>query len=246
MQSPSADGKPKITLDVHQYRLTPVAEQMLRRTLDALTPQVEHFPVADLRVLIAGNARNNDVSIKLTLLLPGTTLVASETDAGPQPACERCLNSLLEELGAYKERLGRVPERQKLEKGTHQQLHPAVIIDAQAVAAAMQASDYPAFRTALLPYEEGLRKLVGRWVQRYPDFEAQIGRRVAIADLVEDVFLLAFEGYERRPADVPLGTWLEGLIDPALKQLQRDRDAELENIAMARSARAAVQDRNNL
>ena len=97
-----------------------------------------------------------------------------------------------------------------------------------------------------LPYEEGVRKLVGRWVQRYPQFEADLGAGAKIADVVEDVFLLAFEGYQQRPMDVPLGTWLQGLIDPALKALQQNPDAELENIEMARSARAAVQGPDNL
>src|SRR5438132_10334636 len=151
---------------------------MLRDNTSGLARQVEHFPVADLHVLIEGNARSNDVSVKLTLVLPGTTLVVSDHDSVPQPAFERCLDSLLDSLQAYKERLGNVPERQKLEKGTHQELHPAVTLDTAAVEAAVGAGDYPAFRVAMLPYEEGLRKLVGRWVRRYPDFEAQIGRGV--------------------------------------------------------------------
>jgi ribosome-associated translation inhibitor RaiA len=246
MKPSPAAPKPRVTFDVHQYRLSRAEEQMLRRNLDGLARQVEHFPVADLHVLIEGNARSNGVSVKLTLVLPGTTLVVSDHNAVPLPAFDRCLDSLLDSLEAYKERLSRVPERQKLEKGTHQELHPAVVIDAATVDAAVRAGDYPAFRSALLAYEEGLRKLVGRWVQRYPEFDAQIGRGVAIADVVEDVFLLAFEGYQHRPADVPPGTWLQGLIDPALEALRQNRDAELENIEMARTARAASEGPNNI
>jgi ribosome-associated translation inhibitor RaiA len=246
MQPAQAPSKPQVTFDVHQYHLSTAEEQLLRGNLDGLARQVEHFPVADLHVLIEGNARSNDVSVKLTLLLPGTTLVVSDHDAIPQPAFDRALDSLLNSLHAYKERLGNVPERQKLQKGTHQELHPAVAIDAAMVEAAVQAGDYPAFRTALLPYEEALRKLAGCWIQRYPELDAQIGQGVNIADVVEAVFLLAFEGWTRRPADVPVGMWLQEQIDPALKALQQNRDAELENIEMARSARAAAQDPDNI
>jgi ribosome-associated translation inhibitor RaiA len=236
----------RIIFDVHQYRLSAQAEQVLRDNLNGLARQVGNFPVADLHVLLEGNKRSNDVSVKLTLVLPGATLVVNDHDSIPQPAFRRCLDSLLDRLQAYKDRLGQTPERQKTEKGTYQELHPAVGIDPAAVQAAVDGDDYPAFRIALLPYEEGLRKLVGRRVQRYPQFEARIGKGVTIADVVESVFLLALEGYRARPADISLGIWLQGLIDPALKAMQQDLDGEMENIEMARSARATVQGPDNI
>jgi ribosome-associated translation inhibitor RaiA len=231
--------KLQVIFDVHQYRLSPAEEQTLHGSLDLLSRQVEHFPIADLHVMIEGNARSNDVSVKFSLMLPGTTLVTNDHDASVHTAFERCLNSLQDSLQAYKDQLGRVPERHKAEKGTLQELHPTVPIDAEALARAADAGDFGAFRTALLPYEEGLRKRVGRWVQRYPAFEAQIGKGVEIADIVEDVFLLALEGYAHRPLDVALGVWLENLIDPAIKALQSHRDEELENINLARTAMTA-------
>jgi ribosome-associated translation inhibitor RaiA len=241
MQQFPTDRTFRVVFDVHQFRLPEAQEQLLRDRLDGLARQVEHFPVADLHVLIEGNARTNDVSVKLSLVLPGATLVTQELDGIPQPAFDRCLDSLIDSLQAYKERLGNVPEIQKTEKGTHQELHPAAPIDAGALAAAVDEADYAAFRTAMLPYEEGLSKLVGRWVQRYPGFEAEIGRRVKITDVVEEVFLMAFEGYKQRPRDISLGIWLQSLIDPAVQALQRRRDTELENIEMVRSALEAEQ-----
>lgn len=76
-------------------------------------------------------------------------------------------------------------------------------------------------------------------MQRYPDLQARIGRGLEIADLVEEVFLIAFERYASRPTDVPFGTWLENLIDPAVKELQVRGDAELENIHLAQSAQVS-------
>jgi ribosome-associated translation inhibitor RaiA len=235
------DRKLRVILDVHQFPLAPAEEQMIHVDLDSLARQVENFPVADLHVLIEGNARSNDVSVKLSLVLPGTTLVATDHDSILPPAFERSLRSLIENLQAYKERLGQVPERQKAQKGTLQELHSEVALDAQKLDEAVAGRDYTAFRTSTLALEEGLRKRIGRWVQRYPEFESRIGHGFEIADIVEEVFLLAFEEYPNRPPEVPFGTWLENQIDPAIKALQSHPEEELENINLARSSRAAEQ-----
>lgn len=240
MHTPATERQLQVLFDVHQYPLAAAEQQHLHDGLEGLARQVAHFPVADLHIMIEGNARSNDVAVKLTLLLPGTTLVTNDHDQALHAAFERALNSLLHSLQGYKDRLGQVAERQKTEKGTHQALHAEGSLDAQALQQAVDAGDFVAFHNALLSYEEGLRKRVGRWIQRFPEFEAQIGRGLEIADVVEDVFLMAFEGYAQRPLDLPFGTWLENLIDPAVKALRTNRDDELENIRLAQTALTAV------
>jgi hypothetical protein len=115
-------------------------------------------------------------------------------------------------------------------------LEPAGGLDAERMTAAVEADDYAAFRVAALPYEESVRKRAGRWIERYPDLAARVGRGIQINDVVEGVFLAAFERYGSRPLDVRFGDWLDGLIDPVVKALQQHPDAELENINLARSA----------
>jgi ribosome-associated translation inhibitor RaiA len=234
---PVNDRKLLVIFDVH-YRLTDAERQLLHADLEGLARQVAHFPVADLRVLIEGNARTNDVAVKLTLLLPGTTLVVHEADPAAHTAFLRCVDSLLYNLQAYKDRLGNVAEIQKTAKGTHQELHSPIVIDGNALQCAVDEGNYAAFRIATFALEEGLRKRVGRWVQRYADFEARIGKGIEIDDVVEDVFLEAFESYPHRSQAVPFGDWLEGLIDPAINALRNHTDDELENIRMARTALA--------
>jgi hypothetical protein len=82
-----------------------------------------------------------------------------------------------------------------------------------------------------------VRRRAGQWIERYPEVQGQIGRRLEVEDVVEEVFLLAFEHYGQRPADVRLGEWLNTLIDPAVRALQSRPDEELENISLVRSAR---------
>jgi len=225
--------------DVHQFELPDRVRQELEEDLDGLTRQVEHFPVADLHVLIEGNARSNDVSIKLTLILPGTTLVANDHDPILTAAFERCLGSLSHSVEGYKAKLDNASERQKVEKGTAREMLPTADIDLVSVEAAVAEGDYARFRSALLPFEDVVEARAGRWVQRFPEYEVRIGRDIKMADVVEEVFLMSFDQYPARPEGVPMGEWLERLIDPAVKALMTRTDEELENINLTRTALAA-------
>jgi ribosome-associated translation inhibitor RaiA len=231
-----ARGNLLVYFDAHHCRPTQAEYDKMLDGLGSLAVQVEHFPQHDLRILIEHNARSNDYTVKLSLLLPGRTLVCSDHDAVLHAAFERTLSSLEGAVRAYKDQLGQVPERQKQEKGTHQELLPLTPIDPAAVDAAVAAGDYPAFRSAVAPYEDALRLRVGRWVERYPEVQARMGRGLEVIDVVEGVFLAAFEGYESRPDGVRFGDWLEGLIDPTVRAIAHHPDEELENINMARSA----------
>jgi len=213
----------------------------MRAATESLAKQVEHFPTVGLHVLIERNARSNDFTVKTDLFLSGETLVCSESDPLPYTAFERCLDRLTAELTKYKARLGRMPQRHKTEKATHQTVLPTNLPDQAAIDAAVREGDYAAFRTATFAFEEPVRKRAGRWVERYPEMNGQIGTRLEIADIVEEVFLDAFESYDHRPPTESFGEWLDGLIDPAVKELLRKPDAELENIRLARAARAAEQ-----
>jgi len=232
-------SKLQVKIDTHHCRLSPAEKDRLLTSLDGLGRQVAHFPIADLHVLIEFNNRNNDYSVKTTLILPGTTLVGNDHDTVHHAAFERCLGSLLENVHAYKDRLGRVPERQKQQEGTHQQLEPNPPPDPRAIDEAVEAGDYSTFRTATFGYDEGIRRATGRWVERYPDMDASIGHGLTVDDIIEEVFLMAFEGYPSRPRAIRFADWLVGLVDAAVKELQRHGSEELENIRMARTARAA-------
>jgi len=229
----------RIQLDTHQCRLDQAEVDRMMACLPALGEVVRNFPVADLHVLVEHNGRGKDYAVKTSLVLPGETLVSNEHDAVAHGAFERCLGNLVASVQAYKGRLGNTPERRKQEKGTHQSLQATEAPDGAAVDEAVREGDYARFRTATLGYEEPVRKRVGRWVERYPEVVARIDKGLKIADIEEEVFLQAFEAYEKRPRDMRFGEWLEGLIDPAIKVLLRNGDDELENINLVRAAREA-------
>jgi ribosome-associated translation inhibitor RaiA len=222
--------------DVHQYDLSDAERRMLEDDLDGLTRQVQNFPVADLHILLEGNARSNDVSVKLTLILPGQTLVANDHDPVLSAAFERTLSSLTHSVEGYKARLDNQAERQRVEKGTQHPIRPTTDIDQSALDAAVAAGDYARFRMILLPFEDAVQARAGRWVQRFPDWEARIGKDVKLSDVTEEIFLIAFDRYDDRPEGLALSDWLENLIAPSVKALMTRTTEEMENINLARTA----------
>jgi len=224
----------RVEFDTHNCDLSPEQMAVMQGDLDTLTKLVANFPKPELHVFVERESRTNEFVVKTSLLLPGQTLVASDHDQFVRTAYENCVDVLMAQLKEYKDRLGQVPERQKTVEGTRNRLEPTIDPDPAAVDAAVAAGDYAAFRTALQGYEEALRDRVGRWIERTPAV-GLIGRSLTIADVVEEVFLDAFDGYDRRAKDVRFGDWLESLIDPAVKDLLRDGDGARENISMART-----------
>ena len=241
MQPTASPRQMQIIFDVHQYDLPDAERGRLEHGLDGLTRMVEKFPVADLHVMVEGNARSNDVSVKLTLILPGNTLVTNDRDAVLTVAFDRCLAALTDLVEGYKARLDGQGERAKLEKGTAHDLLPTQSIDLGAVDRAVAAGDYAAFRAALLPFEDPVQARAGRWVQRYPEYEARIGKDIKLSDVTEEIFLTAFDRYATRPDGLHLSEWLGNLIDPSVKALMTNTADEKENINLARTALNATQ-----
>lgn len=125
MQATVSPRQMQSIFDVHQYELTYLDRNEIQDGLDGLARQLANFPVADLHILIEGHARSNDVSIKLSLILPGRTIVASDRDTVLSTAFDRCSNRLLLGIEAYKSRLDKAEGRQKMEKGTLRPVHPS-------------------------------------------------------------------------------------------------------------------------
>lgn len=224
-----------IELDTKQCELTAAEIAKFEAGLDPLRDPVKDFPVSHLYITIIFHPRSKDFHVKTSLLLSGRTLFTGDRDVLAYPAFERCVKKLVGKVSHYKARMGANSEAAKLEKGTHHEVLPTQEPEMDALQKAVEAGDYAAFRHSTFVYEEPIRKRVGRWIQRYPDVEAQLGDRLKIEDIVEEVFLNAFEQFESRPDMMRLGEWLEQLIDPSVKQLMRHPDEELENINFART-----------
>jgi len=227
----------RIELDTHNCELSAEEIEHFEEALNPLRKPVEKFPVSDLYITVTFQPRSNTYRVKMALVLPGRTLAAADVDEIVYTAFKRCVRKLTRRLKAYEADLENKDDRSKLQKGTHHELHPDQEPDTERLRQAIEEQDYTEFRKALAVYEELLRKRIGRWANRYPEIEARIGGDLAIDDLVEEVFLNAFERFEYKAEEVPLGDWLEHLIDPSIRLLAEHPTEELENIEFAKTLR---------
>jgi len=235
-----------VDLDMKHCQLPAAEIAKMETMLSPLRDLVQAFPVSKLHVLVSYRPRTTDYVVRTSLILSGDTLVSSDHHAQAHAAFEHCIDNLVRELQRYKDRLGNVAERAKQEEGTHHALVPTLPPDGAALEAAAENGDYAAFRVAASGYDEPVRAQVGRWVERYPEVAARIGQGLTIDDIVEDVFLTAFEDYPQRPQEIRFGDWLGRYIDSAIKAMAADLDAEMENVAMARLAREAETGRESV
>jgi hypothetical protein len=225
----------RINFDAKNCDFSEAELAKIETALDPLRDLVRNFPVSDLYITVHFHPRSNDYHVKTSLVLTGRTLFTGDRDAHMYPAFNRCVRKLVHKAQAYEEDLGGKPEISKEREGTRHELVPDAEPDLKAATAAVEGGNYAAFRRATYAYEEPLHKRTGRWIERYPEIAAQLGNQFTLEDIVEEVFLTAFDQYGRRPEPQRFGQWLEDLIDPALKALAEHPAEEQENINLART-----------
>jgi hypothetical protein len=225
----------RIQLDTKHCEVSADEVRKLEANLTPLRAMTQDFPLADLYVTISFHARTNDYHVKTSLVLTGRTLFTGEHDVMVHPAFARCVRKLIAKMREYLDSLGNKPEVGKLREGTKQELLPTAAPDVEQLDQAVHDGDYRAFRRAAYPYEEPVRRRLGRWIKRYPELEAQLGDRLTLADLLEEVFLNAFEQYASRPEQVRFGQWLEDLIDPSIRAMADDAEDEAQTVSFART-----------
>lgn len=235
MYFPDSQSKMRVELETKQCDFALAEMERFYEGLRPLEKVVEPFPVADLYVTIRRHPRSKDYHVTTALHLPSRTLFTGERhDEDAYAAFERCIRKLVGKVGAHKELLSNKPEQRKSNVGTRQELLPDYEPDLAAMRWAASEGDYREFREYMDAYHQPVRLRVGRWIQRYPEVEAKLGLELSIDDVVEDVFLAAFEGFRMQP-DVRFGEWLETLIRQAVRTLAHKPDAERENVSFARS-----------
>jgi ribosome-associated translation inhibitor RaiA len=225
----------RIETDWGQYRITPAESAKMDTDLDTLRKLVADFPVSDLKIEIKKQSSGR-IHVGTSLRLPARTLFTADEDVQMHPAWDRCIRKLIHKVTAYKEKLANKPTYSKEIQGTVHNVSPTMDPAMEDVERAAHELDYPAFRQALGVYEGSLEARVGRWVERYPVVARRLGDGLAISEIVEEVYLNAFERYGERPP-LRLGEWLEGLIDPSVRMLAEDRAGEKENLSFIQTAK---------
>jgi hypothetical protein len=216
------------------------ADELIRmqQSLAPLGEAVGRFGRSELLVRVLHHPHADQYHIEARLRLPAESLFTGDWDPYLDSAYQRCVRKLIQKVHGYRD----LPGRRALQTARRESALDHDIVapegrDPGPLSRVVAAGDYKRFREAVSGYEEWLRKRVGRWLQRYPKAEARIGRDLLIGDLVEEVFLNAFERYPHRPQEVPFHQWLDNLLDPSLLALLQHPDRGHENASFARTLR---------
>jgi ribosome-associated translation inhibitor RaiA len=227
--------RPHVEVATENMELSDVQWHWMQKRLPLLQTVVSDFPKSDLCINAARHARNCDFHVKASLVLPGRTLCTGESGQDVCSCFARAIRKLVMRVQDYKCELDHDADTSKHRKATRRDIVPSEVLNLNDVKRAIDAQDYAAFRRLIWTYEEPVRKRAGRWVQRYPRAQAALETEFQLADIVEEVFLMAFERFEQKPADLRFGDWLEMLIDPAVRALLQNPDDELRAVEFART-----------
>ena len=225
----------RIELDTKGYDLSAAEIENMESDLHTLQELVEDFPVSDLHIVIVHHPRTNDFHVKTTLALSGRKLFTGDRDVMVHPAFERCVRKLAKKVRAYKSQMRVGANASKQAAGTRQAVEPTRQVDVNVLTTAVDANDYSAFRREIDVFESPMTERISRWIQRYPEILAELGGTVSVADIVEEVFLNAFESFADRSHHVPPGDWLESLIDSSIQAILQSPDEEYERIRLSKS-----------
>lgn len=231
----------RIEIDTKECDIPADLRTRMQEEIGRLGQAVHTFPESELDLLIIHHPRSDRFHAEAKLKLPGKTLFTGEWDAYADLAINRCLAKLRRKVEDYRahpdrEALRQAAQRAELDRKFVAPTDP----DVGRLGQAVDAGDYSTFRETLAPFEEWLRDRVGRWVQRYPEADERVGEVIPIADVVEEVYLMAFERYHERPDEIPFHQWLDELIDPSLRAIYHNWDEERENVSLARTLRETL------
>jgi ribosome-associated translation inhibitor RaiA len=220
----------------------PIDERARMQTMLAdLAEAVRDFPHSHLRLKIIYHSGVDQYHVKGTMHLPGATLFVGDHDLYLDTALERAIRKLVRKIDTYREQPDRAAiEMAKRQRSLDQNIVAPQDADAGPLADAVRDGDYRRFRLGLIAYEDWLRKRAGRWVQRYPEAQAQVGEMLLLGDLVEEIYLNAFEQFMNWPTHVSLHDWLDSLIDPSLRAMLQHPDEEHAAASFARTTRETV------
>ncbi|MBI4584414.1 MAG: hypothetical protein HY717_10370 [Planctomycetes bacterium] len=219
----------KIQVKTENYQFSAEEWDQIENQLDSLKRLVKDFPVAELHVQIHWHRRSQTFHVKTNLHLLKQNLFTGERDVLWHPAYERCIRKLMNKVKGLKEKLAKKSVYSKVASGTLHQVIPEREPDPEKLEQAFKDQDFLAFRQAMSVYDDALSKRLGRWIERYPAVSARLGSEFTLSDLVEEVYLNAFEQFGSRPVD-RIGNWLEHLIDPSVKAFIQHPELEKENL----------------
>lgn len=226
----------RIELDTKGCELSADEIEDMEVDLHTLRNLVEDFPVSDLHITVVYHHKARDYHVKTSLGLSGKKLFTGERHSKVHPAFESCIRKLTKKVRAYKREMRVGEDAEKLAAGTRHDVSPSGELNVQTLVQAVADEDYTRFRQEIDVFEPSLASRISHWIERYPEISSQLDHPFQVADVVEEVFLNAFDRFESRSHNTPPGQWLESLIDPSVQALLQSPDEEYERIQFSKLA----------
>ncbi|PAY20038.1 hypothetical protein CKO51_08040 [Rhodopirellula sp. SM50] len=226
----------RIELDTKGCELSADEIEDMELDLHTLRNLVADFPVSDLHITVVHHQKARDYHVKTSLGLSGKMLFTGERHHKVHPAFESCIRKLTKKVRAYKRQMRVGEEAEKLAAGTRHDVAPLGEINVESIVQAVGDDDYQQFRREMDVFESSLASRISHWIERYPEIGSRLEHPFQVSDIVEEVFLNAFDCFAERSHDIPPGQWLESLIDPSVQALLQSPDEEYERIQFAKMA----------
>jgi hypothetical protein len=227
----------EIEIDCKECELSSDDRLKLQEPLDRLGQSVAEFPKSTLWLTVVYHPRTKIYHAQAKLKWPGRTIIVGHKWQEIVPAVQLCLERVIrrvryERFEIDQQAAGRVAAG----LNTTVDASTPEVRRFQKLDDAVREQDYPAFRRFVSGYDDWVGDRIGRWIQRYPAAEHELGHSFEIGDVVEEVFLLAFDHHGDKPEEISFRDWLERWVDPALTMIWRSPE-ERENVETLRSGR---------
>lgn len=228
MQYSAEYRRTHVELETRECTLPEDERARIQEGLDLIAEEVVEFPASNLWLKIVYHPDSQQYHARAKLQLPGETIITDAYSPWLDESLQHSFDKIRRRIEQYKGRqddyTGKLAPQQAAPSAV---THVAVPTDTHSgeLGEAVLRGDFRAFRLALADHEGPLRTRVAQWVLRYPDVDAMVGTAFDQDDIVEEVFLWAFEDYPDRPKETSLTQWLNDFIDPAVKALRTDPEA---------------------
>jgi hypothetical protein len=207
-----------VEITVHQCQIPKDERSRMQAELELLAEQLLEFPVSQLRFSIVYHPGQAEYHAQAWLKVPGKRFVSGRYSPWLDYSIMRCLAKLRRHVENYNADPDAIRQAQRSVDQANHVIPPTEHID-DALGLAIQRQDYREFRRALIGYEDLLRAQVANWVGRYPQMTRQLGETIDVDDIVEEVFLMAFDEFPERLTEQTMSEWIRHLIDPAVKAI---------------------------
>ncbi|KAA5546117.1 hypothetical protein FYK55_04265 [Roseiconus nitratireducens] len=219
-----AANDPATGLSVEGFTLSPEELAVVSSEINRVRPLVTERPEQLPHVSIRFDPDGEIYHVLIDTEVSGQSVHSRANDGQWQTALRTAIRKLVPRFEAAVESNG------TLGAGRESSDEEAVgrarwALDESALQRAVEQNNYAQFRAQLYPLEPHLHERIGREVRCDVMPDEAHADHLFMADIIEDLFLMAFEQFDQRPQDITFVQWLDSLIAPTIAFIGADNES---------------------